>query len=337
MYEVFVNDDASFPVRGGESILDAGRKSRIHFSYSCNDGRCGSCRCELVSGKTENLKPELALTEEEKSSNWMLSCCRTAKSDLVLRASVFDHIELPLPKIYPCRIDQIDCVATSVIRVYLRLPPDSGFEFIPGQYVDVIGPNGVRRSYTIASDRLDSNRIELHIRLYQDGVMSEFWGREARVGSLLRLNGPLGTFLLKDVRGKDVVFMATGTGIAGVKALLGALERLSSANAPRSVRVYWGLKREKDIYLSKDGLNGNFEFVPVLSRGNSSWSGVKGYVQDAVLNDFVDLSDVMVFACGSDAMIRSSRKILQGAGLQSQCFFSDSFLFSGSSVNSGDE
>ena len=216
------------------------------------------------------------------------------------------------------------------MRVTLRLPPSNNFSFLPGQYIDVIGTEGLRRSYSIANAPRADKLLELHIREVPNGAMSQFWFQKAQVNDLLRLRGPLGTFFLRDTWGKDLVLMATGTGIAPVKAILEGLLALDADALPRSITVYWGARHREDLYWAASGFETlpYFRFVPVLSRADADWPGERGHVQDTVLRDHLVLESTVVYACGSDAMIHGAQTKLRAAGLPERQFHSDAFVCS---------
>jgi len=230
---------------------------------------------------------------------------------------------------FACRIQSLQQLTPDVVKVLLRFPPAVALQFHAGQYIDVIGPGGVRRSYSIANAPSSDKLVELHVRKVPGGSMSNYWFSAAKVNDLLRINGPLGTFVLRDVADRDVVFLATGTGIAPVKAMLEALyARGSEIPSPRSVTVYWGGRRREDLYCDLPDPGAPFRFVPVLSRAPADLSCNHGHVQDVALTERSDWTDVIVFACGSDAMIHSARNALQAAGLDARNFHSDAFVCS---------
>ena len=221
-------------------------------------------------------------------------------------------------------------MAPDVVRVLLRLPPTTEFSFIPGQYVDVIGPAGIRRSYSLANASFADKSLELHIRAVEGGVMSDYWFNQAKSNDLLRLNGPLGTFFLRNSAGIDLIFLATGTGIAPVKAILESIPGLPAEQHPKSVTVLWGARVPSDLYLDVASIPGAQRFVPVLSRAGDDWVGVRGHIQDVLLSEDPDLGNAVVYACGSDAMIHGAKNALVRAGLPSQRFYSDAFVCSAS-------
>ena len=310
------------------SLLASAEAAGIRPAYSCRIGRCSTCKARVRSGETRLLHAEAGLSAEERAEGWILSCVRAAETVVEVDfAEVLPDVDLPVPRTVPCRIDSLAVVAPDVMRVTLRVPPKQHLQFLAGQHVEVIGPGGTRRAYSIAHAPRSSGEIELHIRRMEAGVMSSYWFEHAAVNDLLRIYGPLGTFVQRDATNRDVVFLATGTGIAPVAAHLEELAQLSRDQAPRTVSVYWGNRTEADMYWHPQATC-TCTFVPVLSAANMAWSGARGHVQDVFLSLTPRFDEVMVYACGSDAMIHSSRSLLIGHGLDERRFHADAFVSS---------
>jgi len=319
-----------FETIAGESLLEAGLRCGVALGYSCRTGRCSSCKGWVRAGETTALHEELGLTLSEREAGWILTCVRTAASDVEIEVDDLGDIVLPAARTFPCRIHLMERLAPDVMKVLLRLPPSSPFNYLPGQYIDVIGPKGVRRSYSIANAPREDKLIELHVREVADGVMSNYWFQQAKANDLLRLHGPLGTFLLREIDGQDLVFLATGTGIAPVKAMLEALAQRAEPSRPRSVAVYWGGRKPQDLYLTLSTVTVPVSFVPVLSRAEPDWTGARGHVQDALLAGGPVRTGAQVFACGSKTMIHSARERLVAQGLPAKNFYFDAFVCSSS-------
>ncbi len=258
---------STFDTQNGSSLLEAATRAQVLLAHSCANGRCGTCRRKVLSGHTLARQPELGLSEQEQQEGWILSCVREAVADLHLQAEDLSNLVLPPPRTWPCRIQEITHPAAEIARVVLRLPPAARLEFTAGQYIDVTGPNGARRSYSLASAERADGHLELHIRAVEDGgALSRYWFAQARANELLRLNGPLGTFVLRPASGLDLVFLATGTGIAPIKAMLESMGSWPQAQLPALVTVLWGARHRADLYLDGLTLPGCTAFVPVLSR-----------------------------------------------------------------------
>lgn len=322
-----------FEQLAGVSILESASSAGVCVPYSCRTGRCGSCRCKVVSGESDVIGEELGLTDSEKSEGWILSCVRSASSDLNIEFDDLSGYALPSPQLMPCRINNLHRLSEDVVSVFLRLPPKNTWVYLPGQYIDLVGPGGVRRSYSIASFQRELNQIELQVRLVRNGAMSDYLFNSAKSNDLLRFYGPLGTFFLRELSGRHLIFLATGTGIAPIKAMLESLavEKCGAESSPKSVSLYWGGRTLKDLYLDSADFFVD-RYAPVLSQADTVWPGKTGYVQDAVIGDGVCLDEAVVYACGSDAMIKSARKLLCDQGLPSHAFYSDAFVASGSLV-----
>jgi CDP-4-dehydro-6-deoxyglucose reductase, E3 len=327
MVSIVTSSGMSFPLLGQDTILKAAEQSGVVLSYSCRTGRCSTCKCKVISGDTVPLVDEIGLSQEEKDEGWILTCVRSASSNLEIEIDDLGDVVLPKPALFPCRINSIDNVSKHVMRVNLRLPPSSNFKIVPGQYVDIIGPSGVTRSYSVAN-HVTNNILEFHVGNVDGGCLSDYWFGKAKINDLLRLNGPLGTFFLRSIKEQNIVFLATGTGIAPIKAIIESVKLLAPEDHPKSLTVFWGGRTLDDLYFDPSADHELLRYVPVLSRPAVDWEGQQGYVQDAFLNEDPELSNFVVYACGSEKMIRSSCEILVKSGLSEKNFFSDAFLSS---------
>ena len=311
------------------SILNAAERVGINLPYSCKSGRCSECKCRLIDGTTALIADEIGLTEYERSEGWILSCVRTAKSDLVIETNDAGLISLPTIKNYPCKISAIERLTPDVLCIILRLPPTVVFNYFCGQYVEVSNFDGVRRSYSIANAKLNNlNQLEIHVRRVKGGRMSQYWFENAAVDDLLSLKGPLGTFYLRNTEKRDIFFLATGTGIAPIKAMIESLKNQKQTHRPSSVIAIWGSRTQQDIYLNTKLLQGECQFLTVLSQPLENWTGPKGYVQDQMLPLIRDIKNTSVYACGSPLMINSAKSKLYEIGLPLDQFFSDAFFAS---------
>lgn len=309
-----------------ETILDASLRSSISLPYSCRFGECMACKCKLVSGDTKVTHHELGLRQEEVDEGWILPCVRTATSDLQIDADIITGFSVFTEQTLPLKIHHISIVNDDVMIVLLRPPRGRCLHYYPGQYVFVTGPTGERRAYSIANKCDESGVLEFHIKYIPGGVLSEYWFRQARVGDLLRIRGPYGTFFLRDITNRDLYFLATGTGIAPIKAMLEQVSSLDFDDAPRSITVFWGGRRPSDFYMKIASQFGDFKFTRVVSRASKEWDGDVGYVQDILLDQGLPNAGSRVYACGSIQMINSALHKLTQAGFVQSDFYSDAFL-----------
>lgn len=323
--------DHRFNVEPGETILDAAMRQGIVLPHDCRDGRCGSCIGRLLAGEVSYKKDiSETLSPEKQSQGWALFCQAVPQADLVLEA---DRIQLAASgaevKTLPCRVGGMQRLTHDVMGITLTLPESKPFNYVAGQYIDILLKSGRRRSYSIANRPDNSHLIELHIRHVTDGYFSDHVFEFMKVKDLLRIRGPYGIFTWRQQSQRPVLMLATGTGFAPVKGLL---EQAFADKLRRPVTLYWGARRLQDLYLQ--GLvnewaatHDNFTYIPVLSRADDSseWKGRRGHVQQAVLQDHPDLSSYEVYASGSPAMVNASRDLFLANGLETDYYNSDAF------------
>jgi CDP-4-dehydro-6-deoxyglucose reductase len=329
MLKIQTTNGKTFSQSAGQTLLEAAAKSGIGLPYSCKTGRCSTCKCKVISGQSVATVDELGLTSEEKAQGFILSCVRSAQTDMLIEVEDLGDQVIPEVKTLPTRISSLEKLAPDVLGVKLRFPPNTPFNFLAGQYVDVIGPGGTRRSYSVANAPASDNQLQLHIRAVQNGAMSQYWFDQAKVNDLLRIHGPLGSFFTRPLNGLHLVFLATGTGIAPVKAMLERLANAPVDNQILSVSLYWGGRKLHDLYADPSQWHASLRYVPVLSLAPVDWIGARGHVQHSLLSDKPDLANTVVYACGSDAMIQSAKAELTQAGLPNNRFYSDAFVPSG--------
>lgn len=316
-----------FNAEAKQTILEAAVQQGIALEYSCRTGRCGVCKTKVLYGETETIKPEESLDEQEKSVGFILTCCRAASTDIQLDIEDLGELGGIQVKTLPCRIDKLQLLSSDVIEVTLRTPPSGRLEYLPGQYVDMIGKDGLRRSYSLSNAPREDGKITLQIRKVHGGQMSHYWFSEAQLNDLLRMEGPLGTFCLRKIRASHLILLATGTGIAPIKAILEQLSTEPTLHAYREVYLYWGGRVEQDLYWQPNFPDLPLNYTPVLSRSNQ-WQGRKGHVQDVAIADGLDFKNAVVYACGSEAMIHSAQEQLIAAGVSKKHFYADAFVSS---------
>lgn len=327
MLNIRLSNSKFFVCKPGQTLLEAARLQNIVLQHSCSTGRCGECKALVLNGKTNIIRPEDALSVTEQSEGIILTCCRTAITDVALDIEDLSDLRSIEIKTIPCRINDLAIITANTALVTLRTPPNNPLTYLPGQYIAVIGKKGLRRSYSIANAPREDGLISLQIRKFSSGEMSKYWFDEAKPGDLLRLEGPLGTFYLRSSEKSQLVFLATGTGIAPVRAMLEQLAANPASNTYNQIHIYWGGRTEADLYWKPDYLALPLRFNPVLSRSPGS-ACAKGYVQDVALSDRIDFKDAVVYACGSEAMIANARSKLMAAGLNPKNFHSDAFVSS---------
>jgi CDP-4-dehydro-6-deoxyglucose reductase len=315
--------DVEFSVQDGQSILDAALAENITLEYSCSNGQCGECKATLQSG---NVDEKSHAAHVELKENQILTCMSYPNSDLVLRAEYIKELQHIKRKTIPAKVDEIKHILDDVLILTFRLPPTAGFEYLSGQSIELLW-NGQKRSYSLGTNKVISNTIELHIKKVEKGIFSDFLFNVLKENQLLRFYGPLGTFFVRDSK-QPIIFLCTGSGFSPVKSMV---EQLIESNSERQVYIYWGGRYRTDLYsfLPKQWVKEykNINFTSVYSKETKLMKGeAKGYCQHEVLKQHQNLNGYEVYACGSDQMIHDAKKLFINHGLQNDKFYSDSFL-----------
>lgn len=324
-----------FIAKEGQTILDAALEAGIILPYSCKSGSCGSCKGKVLSGTIEQ-SPAVSqvVGEEEREQGLTLFCQATATSHLEIESHEIRMASDIQVRKMPVRVVDMEKVADDVMVLKLQMPAAEPFRYYAGQYVEFILKDGRRRSYSMASAPNGNEPVELHIRHMPGGVFTDhvFGAGETqmKVREILRAEGPLGSFFLREDSDKPIVFVVSGTGFAPVKAMM---EVIIEKGITRPVTLYWGGRRPKDLYMSE--LVSQWEaqlpfltFVPVISDAlpEDNWTGRTGFVHKAIIEDFPDLSLHQVYACGAPIMVSSARKeFVANCSLPENEFYADSF------------
>jgi CDP-4-dehydro-6-deoxyglucose reductase, E3 len=317
----------SFTVEPDETILEAGIRHGYTMPYSCRDGVCGACKGRVLQGEVDYGEYQaFALSEAEKAQGGALFCKSKPKSDLIIEGhEITSDKEIPV-KTLPTRVQKMVRLSDDVMVLYLKLPANERLQFLAGQYVDILMKDDKPRSFSLANAPHDDAFLELHIRNIPGGTFTHHVFTEMKERDILRIKGPLGTFFLREDSDKPILFVASGTGIAPVKAIV---EHALQIGVTRPMHIYWGVRRESDFYML-DKLQAwqaqGVKFTPVVS--DEPWAGRAGFVHQAVLEDYADLSAYQVYACGAPVVVEAAhRDFTAQRGLPQEEFFSDAFSF----------
>lgn len=334
-YQVTVQPGGrQFVAESDETLLDAALRQGLIIPYGCKDGACGACKGKVLAGNVDHGRAQAhALSDREKAEGMTLYCCATAQSDLSIECrQMTSATDIPV-KTLPSRIEKLEKLAPDVIEMHLRLPASEKLQFHAGQYIDILLKDGRKRSFSLANAPGDDNLLQLHIRHVPGGVFTEQVFSTMKVRDILRFNGPHGGFFLREESSKPVILLAGGTGFAPIKSIV---EQALAQGNPRSMHIYWGAKARVDLYQHAlpeawAAQHPQVHYVPVLSEpaADDHWQGRTGFVHQAVMADFPDLSGHQVYACGSPAMIDVARKdFVSVCQLPEEEFFADAFTFS---------
>lgn len=328
-----------FTVERDEAILLAAIRQGVGLPYGCKDGACGSCKSKLLEGRViHGAHQAKALSAEEEAAGWTLTCRAAAQTDVTIEARGVVGAGEIAPRKMPARVASLEKPVPDVAVLRLQMPATEAFVYKAGQYIDVLLRDGSKRSYSMANaphrqaDVLGTGQpgIELHIRHMPGGKFTDPLFSTMKEKDILRVEGPFGSFYLREESDKPLVLLASGTGFAPIKALI---EHMQQHSIQRQAVLYWGCRSKTDLYMHEWALTAaeqmpQLRYVPVLSEPQASddWQGRTGFVHQAVMQDFPDLSAHQVYACGAPVMVDAAKQdLVAHCALPASEFFADSF------------
>ncbi len=334
-YQITVQPSGrQFSAEADETLLDAALRQNVLLPYGCKDGACGACKGKLLAGSVDlGDAPLPALKDEDRAAGLILFCCAKPTSDLSIECKQVSNIGQFPVKTLPGRIEKFEKLAPDVVEIHLRLPASEELQFFAGQYIDILLKDGRKRSFSLANAPRADKLLELHIRHVPNGLFTTQVFTTMKARDILRFSGPHGSFFLRTESTKPIILLAGGTGFAPMK---GIVEQAIADGCTRPIHLYWGAKAKADLYMNDlpeqwAAAHPNIKYVPVLSEpaADNQWNGRTGFVHQAVLADFPDLSGYQVYACGSPVMVDIAKKeFVELNKLPEEEFFADAFTFS---------
>ncbi|MFW6258822.1 MAG: CDP-6-deoxy-delta-3,4-glucoseen reductase [Halochromatium sp.] len=321
-----------FEVAPDQTILEAALTQRIGLPYGCRNGTCGSCTARLLDGEVRYPSGKTEALEGQPPSA-CLTCQAVPISDLVLRVAELERLSDIEVRTMPCRLAEKTRLNHDVMRLRLKLPEGQRLAYVAGQYLEFMLRDGARRAYSIANPPHDDALLELHVRRVPGGRFSDEVFEHLEERSILRIRAPLGTFVLREETERPILMVAGGTGFAPLKAML---EHAFRRRIKRPIRLYWGVRARRDLYLAElperwAEAHPNFRWVPVLSEPDPDWNGRAGWVHEAVLKEHPSLGDFDCYLSGPPPMVEAGRAAFEAAGAGLDHLFSDAFEYAADS------
>ena len=322
--------DVTFDCASTENLLDAAMRQGIDMPYSCRKGVCGNCKGRVVQGElvvgTQGGSHEAGISQPDEH----LFCRAQPASDLSIAPKTWHRVDPAARKTVQAKVFKKIQLAPDVTQLQLRFPAGVRVKFKAGQYLQLLLPDGQRRSYSMANAPHESDAVQLHIRHLPQGHFSDAMLKNLQVGDVLKLELPHGDFYLREDRERPMLMVAGGTGFAPIKSIIDHIVR---QKLMRTVHLYWGARTPEGIYAADVVARWAQQFPtlvvhPVLSDVSdaSTWDGRTGFVHDAVAADFADLSNWDVYACGGLPMVNALRDVCAQRGLPEAHFYSDAFV-----------
>lgn len=336
----------NFPAETSETILDAALKHGHTIPFSCRDGVCGMCKGRVVQGSVDHGKvTDSMLNAAERAAGMALFCCAKPKSNLVIErptgipAFAMPTFNMPVDRDIPevmdiptrtisCRVEKMEKMSDDVILLCLKLPAKETMQFLAGQHINILTEDGRQLKFPLANAPHDNKFLQLHIRNIPGSAFTQHVFTKMKKRDTVRISEAFGTFHLRKGSKKPIIFVASGTGIAAVKAII---EHSLHARMDIPMHVYWGARNRAEIYLpdfAKQLQALGIFLTVVLSEplAEDLWRGKTGLAHQAVAENYSDLSGHRAYVCGSPSMVESAKRdFTTRLGLPVDEFFSGSF------------
>ena len=322
-----------FIAEENETILAAALRQGVGLPYGCRNGACGKCSGEIISGETTYDTASLrASAKKEHEAGKTLFCQACAASDLEIKVREITKSTDVEIKMLPCRVEKMQLLTHDVMQLRLKLPETERLQFLAGQYLEFVLKDGKRRAFSIASAPHNDAYIELHIRHVPDGHFGDFVFDGLKEKTLMRIEGPLGSYYLREDSDRSIILIAGGTGFAPLK---GMLEHAFFIALDRPIHVFCGVRSKRDLYMDEmmqqwSKQHENLKYTAVLSdpMDGDDWQGETGFVHESVVSHYADLSEFDVYLSGPPPMVKAGMNAFYERGLPETQIYSDSFEYS---------
>jgi propane monooxygenase reductase component len=317
-----------------QTILRASAEQGIMLMHGCKEGQCASCKSFILDGDDIELDKysTFALPDYEKEEGYTLLCRAHAYEDVTIELLNYDEdmIRSGLPiQNAVAEVVSKDSVTHDMRHLVLRLIEPGEVKFFPGQYMDISVPGTEEvRSFSMANTSSRDGQLEFVIKVYPDGLFSQFLDKELQAGDRLELTGPFGVFTLRDSEA-ELVFVGGGAGMAPILSLL---RSMAERGIDRKATFFYGARGQRDLCF-EDELRviaeklANFSYVPALSH--EDWDGENGLITDVVKRLRGSLAGAHAYVCGPPPMVEAAIPLLETLGVEDKRVYYDKFTTTG--------
>ena len=321
-----------FYVEENESILDAAMRQNIDLPYGCRGGACGCCAGFIVKGDVYYDDEPIALDDDMKANKQALFCMAKTNSDLEISIEEIAELSQIQVKTLACHVSSKNRLCHDVISLQLSLDNNERLQYLAGQYIEFILEDGKRRAFSISNAPHKDNFLELHIRHVDGGIFTDFLFESMPENSSLQMQGPLGSFYLREARNRPIIMMGGGTGFGPIKAMI---EHIEHVGFDQKIYLFMGVRALRDLYMNDMvtqwiAKNPNLTFTPVLSEPmeEDHWNDEIGFVHQAVAKQFIDLSGFDIYMSGPPPMVNAAVDVFIQQNAKKENMFSDAFEYS---------
>ncbi|MCV0439169.1 MAG: 2Fe-2S iron-sulfur cluster binding domain-containing protein [Hydrogenophaga sp.] len=314
-------------VEPGANLLDALRAAQVPMSYSCMAGRCGTCRCRVVSGEVME-----GGVDQQRPNNGGDACvlaCRTyITQPCTIEIPEPDEIVVHTARIVKATVVALEDMTHDIKRLVLK--PAKPIEFSPGQYVQLQFSAEHVRPYSMAG-LCDDGTFEFHVRLVAGGRVTGYIASRLKIGDSVKVSGPLGSAYLRRKHELPMLCVAGGTGLAPILSILrGAI----GAGMRNPVHLYFGVRSPKDVYgvewlTELQRVHPGLKVHVVIGSGGDPARQRSGLVTQAIEEDLGDLEGWRAYLCGSPPMVEAVSLVARTKGVAPEHVHADAFYTQG--------
>jgi CDP-4-dehydro-6-deoxyglucose reductase len=318
-YLLEVNDD--------ETVLEAALRNGFDFPFSCGSATCGTCMGKVVQGTfTYGQVQPYALDDQQKNEGFALFCSVQPTSDMVIEVEEVYGAEYRPARKFDYQVRDYKLLNDSIYQVFLT-PQKNNLEYQAGQYLQILCDDGTAIPFSIANAPNADKILELQIKSVAENTRNVETIKKIIEKKTITLRGPYGTTIYKSAPNFPIIYLAGGTGIVPIKAML---EAAFANNDPRALHLYWGGKNSTDLYLAElftqwAKQHANFTFTPVITAQDQYWQGRTGLVHEVVAEQHENLQGYQVYCSGPKDMVYTAYDEFMVKGLKPQLMFSDTF------------
>lgn len=327
----FEGRDITVPLEPGQTLLDACLSGRVPLPYNCRSGECGECAVRMVQGQVHEMPgadPAL-FTQAMRDAGLVLTCMTFPRSDIVLDAPD-GMAQQPEIHAFDAVVQQVTWFGDRTAQVTVRRP--EAVQFLGGQYFEWLVPGIDQPRLYSAANAPQGPSIEFLVRIHPGGGVSDKLRRgEIDAGDVLPMRGPFGTYAFEADAPGPAVFVAGGTGLAPVRAMV--LDALTRHGCSRRITVYFGARDQSELAAGREleqaaQRHRHLSYVPVLSHepADSGWSGRRGLVTDVLARSLGDQFGAQAYLCGPAPMVETALPLLEACGLARSDIQCDKFV-----------
>lgn len=312
-------DNQEVVCQDGESVLDALLREHIDIPHACKEGACQSCMVRSLQG-TPPAVAQQGLKDVLRHQNHFLACLCYPQQDMTI------SIGAPASAFTECTVIGKELLnpETLLLTIKCREPLD----YYAGQFVNLKRADGLMRSYSIANNRIHTDKLTFHIRRLAGGRFSVWAHQELAIGDNIAVSDPQGLcYYLPNNPEQNLLLIGTGSGLA---PLAGIISEALHHGHSGTIHLYHGSREMDGLYWIEEMRElarqyPNFHYTACVSRGDAAEGIAQGRANDVAMSALPNLKDWRVYLCGHPDMVNQTRRqaYLQGASLQN--IYADAF------------